>query len=240
MAAAMQGDHCVYGLRPVNLNVAGLNMSVEQLAASHLQQIRCVQEHGPYRLVGYSFGGVVAFEMATLLVNCGEDVGLLALVDTLHPSFRHDLSPVELKRFQKTYRSDRIKKYTRNLIQGKIDLIGSDASRFVAKKVKPIASKMVHTLCIALGLPPPHVDKSVIFSVMLDSYVPKEFRGRLVLFRVENAMDGGVEFDSDPSLGWNKYAKGGVDVELVPGRHGTMMQTPNVLSLVNKLEPLLC
>lgn len=41
------------------------------------------QPHGPYFVAGYSFGGKVALEMATILQNMGEDVALLAMIDTL-------------------------------------------------------------------------------------------------------------------------------------------------------------
>jgi thioesterase domain-containing protein len=235
MAAAMQVDQSVYGLRPVNLDRASADLSVEQLAASHLQQICTIQEHGPYRLIGYSFGGLVAYEMATLLANRGEDVGFLALVDTLHPWFRRDLSPAESAQFRQTYLADRIRKYTRNLIHGRIQSIGSDTSRYIGTKIHPITWKITQRVCHALGRPLPIFGTSLMLEAMWRSYTPKEYRGSMVLFRVEKAMDGGSEFDSDPSLGWRKYAKMGVDVQFVQGGHGTVLNPPNVLNLVSKL-----
>jgi thioesterase domain-containing protein len=231
MAAAMPLDHSIYGLRWVHLDGAHVPLSVEQLAAGHLRQIRNVQERGPYQLIGYSFGGLVACEMGTLLVNSGEEVAVLALVDTLHPFFHRNLSAAELTRFRKAYLADRIKKYTRNLIQGRFDNIGSSVWRYMSNKVKPIAGKAARPL--------PNIDRSLITSQMWHSYTPKEFKGRLVLFRVEKAIDGGAEFDDDPSLGWHKYATKGVDIQFVAGGHGTVMQMPSVVDLINKLVPYL-
>ncbi|MFE9422564.1 amino acid adenylation domain-containing protein [Kitasatospora sp. NPDC006697] len=56
--------------------------SVWELAAAHLERIRAVQPSGPYRLVGWSFGGNVAHAMAVLLQRAGERVDLLALLDS--------------------------------------------------------------------------------------------------------------------------------------------------------------
>ncbi|MGH6990300.1 MAG: alpha/beta fold hydrolase [Stellaceae bacterium] len=55
---------------------------VEQLADRFLAAIRAVQPHGPYFLGGYSMGGLVAFELAHRLIAAGEEVALLALLDT--------------------------------------------------------------------------------------------------------------------------------------------------------------
>ena len=239
MAAAMPEDQCIYGLRPINLNVAGAHLSIEHLATSHLREVRKIQERGPYRLIGYSFGGMVAYEMATLLRNSGEDVDFLALVDTLNPHFRHDLSPAEAKQFRKTYFSDRLKKYSKNLIKGRVDIVGSDAAKLAGKLAKPIVWKVTQRIYRALNRPLPVVSESLFFEAMWLAWAPKDFEGRVVLFRVEKAMDAGAELDDDPSMGWGRCAKEGVDIQYLPGGHGTVMQMPNVLDLVRKLVPYL-
>jgi amino acid adenylation domain-containing protein len=58
---------------------------IEEMAADYLAQLRAVQGAGPYRLGGWSMGGLVAFEMARILAAAGEEVELLALVDTRAP-----------------------------------------------------------------------------------------------------------------------------------------------------------
>jgi acetoacetyl-CoA synthetase len=60
--------------------------SLTEMASYYADSIRDVQPHGPYILAGYSFGGVVAFEMAHQLSTTGEKVALLALLDSYtHP-----------------------------------------------------------------------------------------------------------------------------------------------------------
>jgi thioesterase domain-containing protein/acyl carrier protein len=55
---------------------------VEGIAATYIAQITAQNPDGPYAIVGHSFGGIIAFEMAKQLENMGKDVRLLALMDT--------------------------------------------------------------------------------------------------------------------------------------------------------------
>jgi acetoacetyl-CoA synthetase len=56
--------------------------SVEKLADTYIRAIREVQPHGPYILIGYSFGGLVMLELARQLRAQGETVRLLAMLDS--------------------------------------------------------------------------------------------------------------------------------------------------------------
>jgi thioesterase domain-containing protein len=53
------------------------------MAADYLGEIKAHQPTGPYRLCGYSFGGLVAFEMARRLEQSGDEVGFVGLFDTM-------------------------------------------------------------------------------------------------------------------------------------------------------------
>ncbi len=59
--------------------------SVEQLARQQLDAITAIQPHGPYRLGGFSFGGLVAYELAQQLRDRGDEVELLFLLDATEP-----------------------------------------------------------------------------------------------------------------------------------------------------------
>jgi enterobactin synthetase component F len=73
----------VYGLQSRGLRgEATLPGSIEEIAADYLAQIRRVQPHGPYRLVGRSLGGLIAYSMAEQLRAGGEPVELLSIIDT--------------------------------------------------------------------------------------------------------------------------------------------------------------
>ena len=77
----------VYGLQARGLNGTDrLPDRVEEMAADYLDQIRSVQPTGPYRLLGWSFGGMVAQAITALLQARGERVELLAVLDA-HPDW---------------------------------------------------------------------------------------------------------------------------------------------------------
>ncbi len=65
--------------------------TVEAMAVEYLRAIKARQPEGPYHLCGYSFGGLVAFEMARRLSEAGEGVGLLGLFDTMTSPLRWPL-----------------------------------------------------------------------------------------------------------------------------------------------------
>jgi thioesterase domain-containing protein len=75
-----------YGLQSRGLEGEELpHQRVEEMAADYLAEIRAVQPEGPYRLGGWSMGGLVAFEMARRLEAAGEAMELLAVVDSKPP-----------------------------------------------------------------------------------------------------------------------------------------------------------
>lgn len=73
----------VYGLQSRGLlGGAGLSASIEEIANDYLTQIRLIQPEGPYRLVGRSFGGLIAHAIAEQIESQGLQVELLAMIDS--------------------------------------------------------------------------------------------------------------------------------------------------------------
>nr|WP_304622151.1 non-ribosomal peptide synthetase [Pantoea sp. Tr-811] len=80
----LPGDFPVYGLPGIPCGQAQPH-TLECLARYQVEQLRKVQPHGPYRLAGWSFGGVLAFEMANQLLGVDQEVEFLGLIDTYVP-----------------------------------------------------------------------------------------------------------------------------------------------------------
>ncbi|MFD3919673.1 amino acid adenylation domain-containing protein [Streptomyces sp. NPDC058595] len=77
-------DQPLYGLQARGLDGSQvLPGSVAEMAADYVTQLRTVQPAGPYHLLGWSFGGIVAHEMAVQLQRAGEEIGLLAVLDSM-------------------------------------------------------------------------------------------------------------------------------------------------------------
>ena len=87
LSLKLGSDQPVYGLQPQGVDGhQPMLESIEAMAAQYVKAIRSVDPQGPYRLLGYPAGGVIAFEMAQQLRKAGTQVALLAMIDTLTPA----------------------------------------------------------------------------------------------------------------------------------------------------------
>ena len=94
-----------------------------------------LQKCGPYQLCGHSFGGLVAYEVACLLMSEGESVSLLALIDTRHPASSRNLPIAATVEFYVAYMTDRFVKYGRNLRHAEIKQIAADAFKSIGHRL---------------------------------------------------------------------------------------------------------
>ncbi|WP_373428649.1 amino acid adenylation domain-containing protein [Streptomyces sp. B1I3] len=83
LSAGLGPGQALYGIQARGLvGDEPLPRTLQEEAADYVGRIREVQEHGPYRLLGWSVGGVLAHTVAVLLQEAGEEVQLLALLDS--------------------------------------------------------------------------------------------------------------------------------------------------------------
>jgi thioesterase domain-containing protein/acyl carrier protein len=183
---------------------------VEQMADLYLEHLHAAQSHGPYFLGGYSFGGLVALEMARKLRAGHEEVALLALVDTYLPSKNESHSL--FRRFaglsleqQRAYLKKRATRYMRG-IKRRIDALSL-----------PPAIKAVREACAAAE----------------KRYQPEPYDGQVVLFRASEKALRGLD---DARGGWQDYAGGGFEVHEVDGDHGNMLNEPQVRQLAAQIR----
>jgi len=80
----LPAEQPVYALQPRGLaRNEELPSSIDAMARDYLEQIRAVQPKGPYSLLGWSLGGTIAHRVASQLQEEGEEVALLALLDSI-------------------------------------------------------------------------------------------------------------------------------------------------------------
>lgn len=83
VANAIETGRAVYGIEARGLDGAAEPFDrIEEMARFYLTEVRRIQPNGPYLLAGFSFGGLVALEMARQLRQQGEAVPFLALLDS--------------------------------------------------------------------------------------------------------------------------------------------------------------
>jgi thioesterase domain-containing protein len=237
MIAALPEDVPVYGLQASDVKESCPD-SVEELADQYLREIQAVQPNGPYQICGLSFGGLVAFEIATKFVEMGEAVAVIALFDTGNWAHYRNLPAEQLAKFRRKYLNDRLRKYGRNLIHGRFDDLLADARLFFSSRFDALLWKVGQEICRSFGMPVPRFVRStlVLFSAIGQKYVPRCYPDRLLLFRAEGRTS---EYGDDLTLGWSDIARGGVVVHQVPGNHLSIMRQPHVARLIQQLSPYL-
>jgi thioesterase domain-containing protein len=215
-------DHPVYGLQSVRPDLRSKGLaSVPDLARRYLAEIRACQPHGPYFLAGHSSGGIIVYEIACQLLQAGERLGLVALIDTNLPGIRPRASPWERARI-----------HARNFA-GAADLpkrIAYLRARLERLFVKTIRSTPLLEPAARAGLIPD--DRMLLSELLLDTYVPPVLDAPLALFRAARRPP----YERlDPLQAWNRYARE-IDVVDIPGDHWPLVFDPQARELARRIR----
>ena len=81
LARGLGGNGPVYGLRPQLTGPEAGHPTIDGIATELVEAAKRAQAHGPYLLAGICSGGPIVLEMARLLVDGGDEVALLVLID---------------------------------------------------------------------------------------------------------------------------------------------------------------
>jgi acetoacetyl-CoA synthetase len=219
-------------MRVNNLDDADLGLTIEHVAHEHCRDLIAFQPEGGYALLGYSFGGLVAFEVARLLSERGLIVSLLVLCDTPNSQFRRNLTTEEAANVQRAYLADRKRKYVDNLKRARLDLLALDLFHYGRRKASPLWWRVVKAWNRATGTTA-RVSPELRADAMWSAYVPGEYRGSLLLLR---AKGRDAEFGDDITMGWRKVVCGGVDVRYVSCDHAQMKSPRYAGELAHEFE----
>jgi thioesterase domain-containing protein len=229
LARRIAPDRPVYGVQAQAL-LPGKSalLRLEDLAAFYLDEVRALQPQGPYHLLGYSFGGTLALEMARQLRASGQEVALLGMLDA------------RTRRFDEEQRSGFS---TEQQVQQRVErLRGNTATLTLGQRASYIAGKL-HTRAIryaaAFGgrlglrsLPAWFKDATEINHAAITRYTPRPYDGRLVLFRARDQ-----DFPNGPrELGWKEIIRGAIDIREVDGNHERLFLEPGIDSLAEFLN----
>jgi aspartate racemase len=211
LARNLGNDQPVYGLQAQGLDGKQSCLTrVEDMAAHYLEAIRTIQPQGPYLLGGLSFGGTVAFEMARQLQAKGEQVALLALLDTF-PGKYEPATSLLLKLGKMPAREQF------DYIQRKTGQYARNWKRRMDRMFLPQALKNVRRGIHEAGT----------------RYSPTPYSGDITLFRASEKSLRGV---NDEFAGWRELATGDLEVVEIPGGHVSMLAEPQVRTLAQQLK----
>jgi amino acid adenylation domain-containing protein len=230
LAHQLGPEQPVYGLRPAGLDDGQLpHLTVAEMAAYSIEQMRIVQPHGPYHLAGYSLGGVVAFEMAHQLRAQNQNVALLALLDS-----RLAAAPVRLSIPQ------------RLRLHGRTLWYGSDGGRwnYLRSRGRLLVERIGRGSLraadddVVIGLDLSHSSRKVarLHWQALCSYEPRVYDGKIMLFAARQYPDSSRADNAiDPTLGWARWTTKPVEVCLTTGTHAEILQREELRVLATQL-----
>jgi len=241
-------DQPFYGLQaPFLTEIGDETKSIEQMAAEYVEAVRSVQPEGPYLLGGYSFGGFVAFEMARQLRDRGEEVALLAIMDTPSPNIFHQLPRDDddaynlamLARVRARENATELSLSHEHLRQ----LPPDEQFRHVFEQLKRVGifddstTEELGVLYIRSFMQGHKARNRAIHE-----YRPGTYDGKVTLFRCAEVdrrqLDAfervGVAIE-EPTFGWRELTTEPVEVYEVPGYHERMCQEPYVQVLAERL-----
>jgi amino acid adenylation domain-containing protein len=226
LVAELGPEQPVYGLQlPTFIDQHQAELRI--LAANYIKQVRAVQPSGPYNLAGHSSGGLIVFEMACQLMEQGEPVGLLALLDcdpntgkhvhqpfrdwhSFKASFRRAWTEVMVSEFGVKERLERMMVYRKIKIRTWLASRSRRLGRFRG---------------LLLGA-------EGYLAPAIRNYELRSYPGKATLFVALNEPGRNPE----PANAWAGKILGGCDTRLLPGTHRSILTRPQVTTLAQEIR----
>ena len=240
LAQHLGAEQPFYGFQSQGLDSWRLpHTRIADMAAHYIKEMREIQPTGPYFIGGRSMGGTIAFEMACQLKEMGEQVGLLALLDTYPAGYLKLLPEADSLHSRMDRLANRISCHYKNLL----GLSLAEQPRYLAEKlrfapvrIKTFLWRRLYRLHQKLGRPLPRVlrDVNEFNSMAAHEYVPRVFEGQVTLFWASSDLRASF----DLVAGWRVLADG-IDVHEIAGSHLNLIKEPYVTELAMKLQSCL-
>jgi thioesterase domain-containing protein/acyl carrier protein len=210
----------------------GAPATVEEMAERYLRALRRLRPMGPYRLGGWSMGGLVALAMAQRLASEGEEIEFLALIDTPPP-------PVEARGVATD--DELVAGFVQDLAHLLGTEIGAVPEELLALPAREKLDRAIE-LAQAAGRLPADLGPAQIrplfemFAANLQAsraFVRRPYAGSVTLYLAEATAAAGGPGIVD---GWRQTAQGGVEVHTLPGDHYSLLRCPGVERLAAELN----
>jgi thioesterase domain-containing protein len=229
LARALGPDQPLYGLQAPGLDGERPPLDrIEEMAALYLEAIRATHPAGPWHLGGWSFGGLVAYEMACQRAEHGEPAGLTAILDAApRDAAAPPVDEAELL----------LRGLDETLVQAvpldPADLRGLDTHRQVAQVLDRLrrAGRLPEDFDERRAVALVEVFKTNLRAAR--AWQPRPYPGRLTVLRAAESDRLGPISDG----GWGRLAA--TEVITVPGDHLRMVTPPHVEGLAAALRSAL-
>lgn len=206
------------------------SVSLPEIAASYLQEIRRVQPHGPYILLGWCAGGVIAYETAQQLTAQGQSVPLVIMVDADAPERAAAKPTLRTQLGRASYLWQRTWSYGKRLLAQGRDESLLRRLRWVRNKHSRRGTQQERALNL--------VDRQMIRQLdrAIRDYKPSPYPGRVLLFQRASRPSGPF---IDPTAGWGRLVAGDLRVRRAFGEHVTLFLDDSARHLAEQITEML-
>jgi len=215
LARYLGPEMTIWGMQQVaEADLAGPanSASIRELADRYLVELRRRQAHGPFYLLGYSFGGPVVYEMAQQLRRDGEVVAFLGLIDAPVGGLSYAYRKLQLALTGFSRARVRIRRLVEFAKDGRRSAqdAGDGPERAAAVERKRLRA--------------------------LDAFVPGPYPGRVTVFKASIPLPWRKRLFDRVTLDWLKLAQDGGTVHMVPGDHFTLFDDGNIEVLADQIR----
>jgi len=213
----------IYGIQARGIGHSeNLPQTLEEMATDYLQEIRKIQPVGPYYLLGWSFGGVVAHAIASRLQRQGEDVALLALLDS-YPVSQETLQTIPEDQEILASLVPLLSRKPEQAYNALFEMLAHNPA--VPLQISDVWNLLRSEEAISSSLEEPHLEG--IFKVLKNnlglakSFIPRVFEGDVLFVSATLTSDSTTR---SPEL-WKPYVSGQIKTYEVACAHENMMQS---------------
>jgi amino acid adenylation domain-containing protein len=213
---------------------------VETLAARYLTALRSRQPEGPYHLGGWSFGGLVAFEMARQLAASGVEAESLFIIDQAAP-LANDVAPAEGTSLRDIVR--KIELFTGrelDIREAELDGMSEDVTlEFILARMKQKGLFPDYVVPAAFKNFIKAYDQHIQAAA---SYTPGRYDGPLTVLRATDKLPDHMTVPgdtADAALGWQRFCEAPVQVHPVGGHHLSVVSPAHAPGLAETINAVL-
>jgi thioesterase domain-containing protein len=231
LALSIGNEQPVHGLQPTGHDLFVLPYpSLEELASELIKDMRRVAKSGPYNLLGFSAGGLIAYEIARQLRNSGEQVGLLGLLDAEGPGYPRPLLHGRLIQHFKLVQAIGPRAWFRYVIDRSHAVLRRHRSWFTSSRQWIDGDQVPLSPTDQIG---EHSWNDVHYR-----YRPRAYEWRVDLFAANKLDWIGFDFD-DPTMGWGSLVGGELKIHHIPGDHGEIIKLPRAKDVAVEIRKCL-
>ncbi|EJP86579.1 thioesterase domain-containing protein, partial [Bacillus cereus] len=208
--------------------------NIKEMANFYIKEMQNVQEEGPYIIGGWSFGGVVAFEMARQLVEKGIKVEAIILLDTWAPDIYNDSSEWD---DLAVFMNDLMKQY--NLEVSEELILGYKNLSMQDERIRYVISYLKNHSKFKQDIQVEDLEKMIqVFQTNLNayrSYQPEKLDQDILLFTANHPHKENNHAEDD-TLFWGKYVQKELKVIELNATHYSMMQSAHAEDIAYHID----